>query len=276
MILVLHSAANAAECKTCHRRCTEREPEGSLEQKKYGSASSAKCQMLSVNCYTQRARGRIAYKQTRRNDCRKPADHSRCAKYNHPLIGAAQTAGRAGRFSPVYWAGLKIAPTAPLLVVVVTHVQDLTLDSLPLAGQPLGSGMTGAQLLEKPPKRDPGFGDAVRATGASSAKFPVQPSPPLQLMWLGLLTTLPDPSPASWTVKLGKLSEPHDPSAKVAVPLSGLPGATAVTVVSAVEPRLLQAADAVTTPAESIVATRASPVDHFTWAVKSRVCEEPA
>ena len=75
-----------------------------------------------------------------------------------------------------YRAVLKIAPTAPLLVTRVAQVQDFTSDPLRLAGQPLGSGMTGVQLAEKPPKIDPGFGDAVRVTGAFNEKLPVQPS----------------------------------------------------------------------------------------------------
>ena len=77
---------------------------------------------------------------------------------------------------------MKIAPTAPLLITPVAQVQDFTFDSLQLAGQPLGSGMTGVQLAENPPKIDPGFGDAVRVTRAFSEKFPVHPSPPLQPM----------------------------------------------------------------------------------------------
>jgi hypothetical protein len=172
---------------------------------------------------------------------------------------------------------LKIAPTAPLLVILVAQVQDCTPDSRRLAGQPLGSGMMGAQLAENPPKIDPEFGEAVRVAVAFSEKFPVHPSPPLQLMPAGLLMTLPDPWPASWTVKLGELAEPQDPTAKVAVPESELPlGATAVMVASGPDPILLHEAVAVTTPVESTVATRVSLDAHFTWLVKSRVCEEPA
>lgn len=174
---------------------------------------------------------------------------------------------------------LNIAPTAPLLVTLVEQVQDFTLDPLRVAGQPLGSGMTGVQLAENPSKIDPGFGVAMRVTGAFSEKFPAQPSSPPQMIPTGLLITLPDPSPTSWTVKEGALLEPHDPSAKVAVSVSELPlapGATAVMVVSGIDPMLLQRADAVTSPVELIVATRLSLVDHFTWSVKSLVAVEPA
>ncbi len=86
------------------------------------------------------------------------------------------SAGRRMRLAGSYRAGLKIAPTAPLLVTRVAQVQDFTSDPLRLAGQPLGSGMTGVQLAENPPNIDPGFGDAVRVTGSFNEKFAVQPS----------------------------------------------------------------------------------------------------
>jgi hypothetical protein len=95
----------------------------------------------------------------------------------------------------------------------------------------------------------------------------------------GLLITLPDPSPASWTVKEGALFEPHDPTANLAVSVSELPlapGAAAVMVVSGPDPMLLQKADSVTSPVELTVATRLSLADHFTWSVKSLVAVEPA
>jgi hypothetical protein len=165
------------------------------------------------------------------------------------------------------------------LVTLVAQVQDFTLDPLRLAGQPLGSGITGVQLAENPSKTDPGFGVAVSVTGAFKEKFPVQPSSPRQVIAAGLLTTLPAPSPAWCTVREGALLEPHDPTENVAVSLSALappPGATAVMVVSGLDPMLLQKADAVTSPMELIVATRLSLVDHFTWSVKSFVAVEPA
>ena len=142
-----------------------------------------------------------------------------------------------------YRSVLNIAPTAPLLVTLVAQVQDLTSDPLRSCGQPLGSGMTGVQLAENPPKIDPGFGDAVRVTGAFKEKFPVQPSPPLQPMPAGLLITMPNPSPASWTVKVGALLEPHDPTANVAVSVSELPlppGPTAVMVAAEAHSRKRQ------------------------------------
>jgi hypothetical protein len=174
---------------------------------------------------------------------------------------------------------LNIAPTAPLLVTLVEQVQDFTLDPLSSAGQPLGSGMIGVQLTEKPSKIDPEFGVAVRVTGAFNEKFPVQPSSPPQMIPAGLLITLPDPSPASWTVKEGALLGPHDPTANFAVSVSELPlapGAAAVMVVPGPDPMLLQKADSVTSPVELTVATRLSLVDHFTWSVKSLVAVEPA
>ena len=174
-------------------------------------------------------------------------------------------------------AALKIAPTAPLLVTLVAQVHDFTSAPLRLAAQPLGSGMTGVQVAENPPKIDPGFGEAVRVTGSFNEKLPVQPSSPLQLMRAGLLIIFPDPSPASWTVKVGALPEPHDPTANVAVPVSELPpGATAVMVVSGPAPMLLQGAAAVTSPVELTVARWVSPVDHFTRSVRSLVSFEPA
>ncbi len=179
----------------------------------------------------------------------------------------------------VYGAGLNIAPTAPMFVTLVAQVQELTPVPLRLAEHPLGSGMMGVQLAENPPKTDPGFGDAVSVTGSFKEKFPVQPSPPAQLMRAGVLTTLPDPSPTSWTVKVGALLDPHDPTANVAVPLSELslsPGASAVMVVSGPDPMLLQEAAAVTSPVEFTVATLASLVVHFTLSVRSRVWFEPA
>lgn len=178
---------------------------------------------------------------------------------------AASISRPQGEIGFSYRAGLKIAPTVPLFGTVIAQVQDLTSDPLRLAEHPLGSGMTGVQLAENPPKTDPGFGVAVRVTGAFNAKFPAQPSSPPQLMPAGLLTTLPDPSPAWWMVKEGVLFAPHAPTANVAVSLrESLPGATALMVVSEPAPMLLQEAAAVTKPMELTVATRLSLVDHFT------------
>jgi hypothetical protein len=64
------------------------------------------------------------------------------------------------------------------------------------------AALLGRQLDDQPVKVEPGAGVAVRVTVAPTAKFAEQPFPETQFIPGGSLTIVPDPRPASKTVRV--------------------------------------------------------------------------
>jgi len=175
------------------------------------------------------------------------------------LSGCFGLALRGSSSSDPDYFGLKITPTVALSVMFKLHV----------------GWSVGMQLADHPANLDTWSGVAVKVTEALRVKWAEQSAPEPQLIPEGELTTVPEPWPTLYTVKVGRVLTPSLRTVKSETPVMVAPSllrAMAVMVVLVEFPPL---PTSVASPDELIVANRTSLDTQVTLLVMSLVAGLP-